>query len=71
MPKQTNIRLPDSARSQLADLCELLDMTKVQVIILALDRLYRNAQLDRLAVRQRHLEPGFYNVLTDQQRAQL
>ncbi len=38
--KSTSFRLPDSTAEQLKILMEHLDMTRTQVLIVALDRLY-------------------------------
>ena len=39
--KSTSFRLPDSTAEQLKLLMQHLDMTRTQVLIVALDRLYR------------------------------
>ncbi len=40
--KATSFRLPDSTDDQLRQLMLKLDMTRTQVLIVALDRLYRD-----------------------------
>lgn len=39
MSKQLNVRLPDSTRELLDELMERLDMTQVQVLIVAIEHL--------------------------------
>ncbi len=49
--KQENIRLPELTQQQLTQLVEELGMTKTQVVIIAIDRLYQQELSKQLTTK--------------------
>jgi predicted DNA-binding protein len=44
MAQQTNAKLPDETRKQIASICERTGMTITQVLIVAIDRMSREVE---------------------------
>ncbi len=48
MPKQFNTRLPELTHNQIDEIAEIHDLTKTQILIIAIDRLYQQLQSPKI-----------------------